>query len=431
MSASKRDELLAKLFSPEGKPSALEGIRVVELSISNLVGSMVGGLLRELGAEVVRVEPPDGDPLRELSPYRVKVKGFGIPYLIENAGKKVVRLDLEREEDREELRKLLVSCDVVIDALKPGYLDSINLGYRSISGENPKVIYLAISPYGHFSKKAKEMSNVPDSDLTAQAYNGYPSLIGNPGIRPTPLRAGVWVAWAMAAICAVNGVLVALYERLKSGKGQFVDIATHEALAAVHTYPITVGFLFGRPRPQYGFIDYLVYPYGVFKTKDGYITIATPFDTDFRAFLKLINRWDLEPDWRYAADRVTDDVDRIVELDREVRKELMRYSSEELIKKSLSRGLLPEALRRLVGRPVIVKSYTLKETLSEEHWYIRRSILRVKVDGKGILVPNSPFRMSETPGRVPVEKMFTQEALTKEDLVTMTSRKSEWLVRTS
>jgi crotonobetainyl-CoA:carnitine CoA-transferase CaiB-like acyl-CoA transferase len=425
MSTSKRDELFAKLFSPEGKPSALEGIKVVELTTSNLVGSMVGGLLRELGAEVIRVEPPTGDPSREVSPYGVKVKDFGIPYLIENAGKKVVYLNLGREEDREELRKLLVSCDVVIDAFKPGYLDSMNLGYRSISSENPKLIYLAISPYGHFSKKAEEMSNVPDSDVTAQAYNGYTSLIGNPSIRPIPLRAGVWAAWAMAAICAVVGVLIALYERLKSGKGQFVDIATHEALAAVHAYPIIVGFLFGRSRPPYGFIDYLVYPYGIYKTEDGYITIATPFDTDFRAFLKVIKRWDLEPDWKYSVDRVTDDVDRVVELDREIRKELMKYSSEELIKRSLSRGLLPEALRRLVGRPVIVKSYTLREALSEKHWYIRRSILKVEVNDKEVLVPNSPFRMSETPGRMPVEKMFAQEVLTKEVLATMISRRSE------
>jgi crotonobetainyl-CoA:carnitine CoA-transferase CaiB-like acyl-CoA transferase len=137
----------------------------------------------------------------------------------------------------------------------------------------------------------------------------------------------------------------------------------------------------------------------------------------------VIKRWDLEPDWKYSVDRVTDDVDRIVELDREVRKELMKYSSEELIKKSLSRGLLPEALRRLVGRPVIVKSYTLREALSEKHWYIRRSILKVKVNDKEMLVPNSPFRMSETPGRMPVEKMFEQEVLTKEALAALTSGK--------
>jgi len=398
MSASEREELLMKMFSPEGKRSALEGVRVVEISASNLAASMVGALLRELGAEVVKVEPPTGDPLREVTPFGAGVKGVGIPYLIENAGKRILRLDLESGKGRRELRRLLVSCDVAIDGLKPGYLDSIKLGYRSISSENPKIVYLAVSAYGHFSKKAREMSNVPDSDLTAQAYNGYPSLIGNPSIRPVPLRAGIWVAWIMAAACALTGVLAALYERLRSGRGQFVDIATHEALAAIHIYPVMAGFLFGRSRPQYGFIDYILYPFGIYKVKDGYVTIATPYDTDFRAFLKLIGRWDLESDWRYSVDRVTDDVDRIIELDRELRKELRKYSGEELIRKSLKKGWLPGALKRLVGRPVIVKAYTLKEVLKEEHWHVRRSILRVRINGKELLVPNSPFRMSKTPG---------------------------------
>lgn len=403
MSLSRRDEILAKLFSLEGKPSALEGVKVVEISKSSLVGSMVGALLRELGAEVIRVELP-GDSTQEISPYGVKIKGFGIPYLIENAGKKIVHLDLEKEEDRGELKKLLLSCDVVIDATRPGYLDSIRLGYRDISAENPRIIYVAVSPYGHFSKESKEFYNIPDSDLTAQARNGYPSLIGNPSVRPTPLRAGLWVAWSMAAICAVTGVLVALYERMKSGKGQFIDIATHEALAAVHQFPAILGFLFGRSRPQYGFIDYILYPFGIYKTKDGYVTVATPYDTDFRAFLKLINRWDLEPDWRYSTDRVTDDVDRIVELDKELRKELAKYPTSDLIRKATRRGFLPEVLRRLVGRPVIVRSYTIKEALGERHWYFRNSLLRLDVNGKEVLIPNSPFRMSETPGRMPVEK---------------------------
>ncbi|MEM2793106.1 MAG: CoA transferase, partial [Candidatus Methanomethylicia archaeon] len=196
---SKRDELLAKLFSLEGKPSVLEGIKVVEISKSNLSGSMVGALLKELGAEVLKIEPPNGDPAKNISPYGVNIGGIGIPYFIENIGKKIIYLDLELEEEREKLKKLLLSCDVVVDAVKPGYLDSIKLGYQYISNENPRIIYVAISPYGHFTRKAEEFFNVPDSDLTAQAYNGYPSIIGDPRIKPIPLRAGIWAAWMMAA----------------------------------------------------------------------------------------------------------------------------------------------------------------------------------------------------------------------------------------
>lgn len=402
--ASRRDEVLAKLFNPEGKPFALEGVKVVEISGSNLAGSMVGALLRDLGAKVVKVERPGGDLAKGTPPYGVKVGGVGIPYFIENVGKEIVYLDLEREEDRNKLKELLLSCDVVIDAIKPGYLDSIGLGYRHISAENPRIVYVAVSAYGHFTKKAEEFSNVPDSDLTAQAYNGYPSIIGNPQVRPIPLRAGYWVAWAMAAVSALIGVLLALYERLRSGKGQFVDIATHEVLAGIHVFPILVGFLFGKPRPAYGFLDYIVYPFSIFKAKDGYVSIATPFDTDFRGLLKILNRWDLEPDWRYGIDRLADDVDRIAELHRELCKEIAKYSYKDLIKKSeLMRRRLPARVRRLIGSPIIVKAYTVKEVVNEKHWHARGSLLRVAVGDKEVLIPNSPFRMSETPGRIPVQ----------------------------
>ncbi|MGP3667733.1 MAG: CaiB/BaiF CoA transferase family protein [Candidatus Bathyarchaeota archaeon] len=400
----KRDELLAKLFSFEGKSSALEGVKVVEISKSNLAGSMVGALLRELGAEVIKIEPPNGDPARNISPYGVTVGGVGIPYLIENIGKKIVYLDLKQEEDRGKLKKLLLSCDVVIDAVKPGYLDSIKLGYRHVSNENSGIIYVAVSPYGHFTKKAEEFSNIPDSDLTAQAYNGYPSLIGDSQKRPIPLRAGVWVAWMMTAITVVIGVLLALYERLRSGKGQFVDAATHDVLAIIHQFPVLVGFLFGKSRPAYGFLDYLVYPFSIFKVKNGYVSIATPFDTDFRGLLKILNRWDLEPDWRYGVDRLSDDVDRIAELHKEICKELAKYSVEELTKKSESLRKGPARLRRLVGGPIIVKAYTLKEVVNEKHWYIRNSLQKVKIDNNEVIIPNSPFRMSETPGKINIQK---------------------------
>ncbi|MEM1545768.1 MAG: CaiB/BaiF CoA-transferase family protein [Candidatus Methanomethylicia archaeon] len=401
---SKRDELLAKLFSLEGKPSVLEGIKVVEISKSNLSGSMVGALLKELGAEVLKIEPPNGDPAKNISPYGVNIGGIGIPYFIENIGKKIIYLDLELEEEREKLKKLLLSCDVVVDAVKPGYLDSIKLGYQYISNENPRIIYVAISPYGHFTRKAEEFFNVPDSDLTAQAYNGYPSIIGDPRIKPIPLRAGIWAAWMMAAINAVIGVLLALYERLRSGKGQFIDVATHDALAITHKFPVLVGFLFGKSRPAYGFLDYIVYPFSIFKAKNGYVSIATPFDTDFRGLLKIIKRWDLEPDWKYGIDRLSDDIDRLAELHKEICKEIAKYSIEELTRRSESLRKGPARLRRLIGGPIIVKAYTLKEVINEKHWYIRNSLLKTSIDNKDIIIPNSPFKMSETPGRITIQK---------------------------
>lgn len=391
----------ASLFSEENKEFALSDVRVVEITGTNFAGMIAGALLAELGANVVRVDF-DEKPA-EVSHFGVKVDGYGIPYFVESRNKEIVKF-----ESVKKLRELMLTADIVIDAMKPGYLDTLGVGYRQISLENPRVIYVGISPYGHFTKKAKEFSNIPDSDLTAQAYNGYPSLIGNPyltGEFSFPLRAGFWAAWTMAGVNAAVGALLALIEREKSGKGQFVDIATHDAIAVTHAYPAVVGFLFNKSRMMYGTLDYIVYPFGFYPTKDGYVALATPHDPDFRGLLKILGRWDLEPDWRFAIDRISDDIERIKELEEILNNELKKYTTQELIEKArkVTRGGLfgqIKFLRRFLGRPIIIKLNTLKEVLEDKHWWIRKSFIKVRIDGKEVVVPNVSFKMSETPPRV-------------------------------
>ncbi len=391
----------AELFSEENKDFAFRGVTVVEVTGTNFAGMIAGALLAELGANVIRVDF-DESP-KEVTHFGVKVDGYGIPYFVESRNKEIVKF-----ENVEQLRKLMLSADIVIDAMKPGYLDSLGIGYRQISSENPKVIYVAVSPYGHFTEKAREFSNVPDSDLTAQAYNGYPSLIGNPyltGELSYPLRAGFWVAWTMAGVNAAVGALLALIEREKSGKGQFLDIATHDAIAVTHIFPALVGFLFNKSRTKYGTLDYISYPFGIYPTKDGYIALATPHDPDFRGLLKILGRWDLEPDWRFSIDRISDDIERIKEIETILNNELKKYTTKELIekaKKATRGGFFGriKAVRRFMGRPIIVKLITLKEVLEEKHWWIRKSFLKVRVDSREVVIPNVAFKMSETPPRV-------------------------------
>ncbi len=205
----------------------------------------------------------------------------------------------------------------------------------------------------------------------------------------------------MAGVNAAVGAMIALLERLKSGKGQFIDIATNDAIAVVTTFPAVVGFLFDSPRGRFGTIDYLVYPFGYYKVKDGYIALATPSDADFRALLKIIKRWDLEPDWKFTLDRISDDIDRIRILDEELNKTLQKFSLGELLKRAskLRKSRIP-LISRFLGRPVIVKMNTLKEVLQSEHWKIRKSFLQVKFNGKEIIVPNSPIKASETPPKI-------------------------------
>lgn len=382
-----KSEIL-KIFSSDGKLEWLKDVKVVEFSGDNFAGAIAGAMLAELGAEVVRVEFDES--AKEITPYGVKVNGAGIPYLIENRFKEILKV----EEINEEVRKMMTESDVIIDALQPGYLDSMNAGYRQLSEKNPKLIYVAVSSFGHFTEKAKENATIPDSDLTAQAYNGYPSLIGNPyltGKHSYPLRAGMWAAWTMAGVNAAIGALLALIERSKSGKGQFVDIATNDALAIVNIFPYVVAFLFNKSRTRYGTVDYIAYPFGYYRVKDGYVALATPTDADFRALLKIIGRWDLEPDWKFMLDRISDDLERIRVLDEELNKELRKHTVEELIKKA--RKARRRYLGRFLGSPIIVKLASLKEVTESDHWKVRRSLLTFELNGKKVIIPNSAFKI--------------------------------------
>lgn len=382
-----KSELL-KLFSSGSRIEWLKDVKVVELSGDNFAGIIAGATLAELGARVIRVELDDY--ANEITPYGVKIDGLGIPYLIENRYKEILRV----EEIDDEVVDLIVKSDIVIDSLKPGFLDSLNAGYRQLSAKNPGIIYVAVSPFGHYTKKAEENAEIPDSDLTAQAYNGYPSLIGNPyltGKYSAPLRAGIWAAWIMAGINAAIGALLALIEKSKSGKGQFVDVATNDALAAVTVFPYIVAYLFQKSRTRYGTVDYIAYPYGYYRVKDGYVALATPTDADFRALLKIIGRWDLEPDWKFTLDRISDDLERIKILDEELSKELRKYTAEELISKA--RKARGRYLARFLGSPVIVKLSSLKELLEDEHWKVRKTLLTLELEGKKIVVPNTAFKI--------------------------------------
>lgn len=381
----------------------LKDITVIEISNTNFAAQIAASMLCELGAKVIKIEPPGrGDPARWVTPYGTLIEDKGIPYFIENACKEIVYLDMDN--DKEKIIDIIKKSDILIDGLKPGEMHTRGFGYLEIQKLNPRAIYLAISPYGHFTTYAEKNANIPDSDLTAQAYNGYPSLIGNPYLEDkeheAPLRAGIWVATIMAGVVGAFAALVALYHREFTGRGQFIDIATHETLSLIHLVPYIVGFFFNKSRPKYGLLDYIIYPFGYYRTKDGYVAVATPTDADFRALLKVVKLWKIEPDWRYAIDRISDDIKRIKELDDLIRSKIKEYTTLELIKKLIKynslyrKFVIFRPLQRHIGNPVIVKLYTLREVVNESHWYIRQSLIKYN----NIILPNSPFKLSKTPG---------------------------------
>jgi CoA:oxalate CoA-transferase len=400
------ERLLSEMIDPRpDKTGSLENIRVLEVSSANYPATICASMLGELGAEVLKIEPPEGDPAREVTPYGVNIKGVGLPFLMENRNKRNITMDLSTETGRANLKKLAGGADVLIDAMKPGELDAIEAGYRHLSDVNPSLIYVAVSPFGHFTSKAERCRDIPDSDLTAQAESGFSMLIGDPR-EPEPynypLRAGIWAASYMSGALATAGTLTALLHRNKTGEGQMVDIATNDAISAWQGFSAVWGFTMEQPRVRIGNFDWGLYPYGYYKAKDGYVTVCAALDHDFRGLLKILGRWDLEDDWKFLFDRLTDDPEKLQELETEIEKEIAKYTCDELFRKTFEYGI--KATRdklRSKGFPIVVETKLPHQVVEEKHWQIRKSFQEVDVPGFGkITIPASPPQMSESPMRI-------------------------------
>ncbi|WP_161807096.1 CaiB/BaiF CoA transferase family protein [Desulfatitalea tepidiphila] len=400
------NNLLKQMMAPDAaKKGPLDGLNVIELGSANFPGLICGAMLGEMGAHVIKIEPQGGDPAREATYSGIYLNGAGIPFVMESRNKCLVTADIEEAAGLEKIISLASKSDIVIDAMQPGYLDFHGAGYRSMCELNPGLIYAALSPYGHFTSKAKEARNIPDTDLTAQAESGYPALTGSPEAPEPynfPLRAGIWTAAYTSAAVAVAGILTALLFRIKTGRGQMVDVATYDALSTWQPFSLVWGFTNEEPRKRIGNFDWCLFPYGYYKAKDGYVTVAASSDSDFRGLLKILGRWDLEDDWRFLFDRIADDPEKLNELEREIKKEIAKFTRKELFDKTFAYGA--KAARdklRSKGFPMVVETRTPQEAAADKHWEIRRSFVDIEAQGAGIItLPALPPRMSETPTRI-------------------------------
>jgi crotonobetainyl-CoA:carnitine CoA-transferase CaiB-like acyl-CoA transferase len=378
-----REATLKELFRPEGKPVALEGVKVLEICGVNFGCMIAGSLLQELGAEVYTLFDEEA---AKITAEGVYIEGVGIPYFVEGRGKRRVTWG--------EVSSILPTVDILIDGLGPGKLAERGVGYPQLAEKYPGLIYVAVSPFGHFpTQKSREYANMPDSDLTGQAYNGYMAMLGNPSLPEPysyPLRAGIWLSWAFTGAAAALGALAAYWQRLKTGKGRFVDVATNDVLSVVHPYQVGAGFILGRGRRRSPTIDANLYvTYTTAKAKDRFVAIATVIWPEIEAFFEIIGRPDLAERWREAMAKVEERPEELHRLEKEVFNIVAQIPSDELIRRS-----------REKGRPPIAVVKTLEEVAAQEHWHMRRAIMQVDCRGKRLLMPGTPYVLSETPGRV-------------------------------
>ncbi len=378
------------------KPEALGDLRVLDCSQGNFAALFCSSILAEFGAEVIRVEPPEGDVARLFSPEGYLHRGTGLGYLVEGRNKRHITLNLEIPQGRELFARLASHMDVVVESARPGQMDAWGIGYRQLHEANPRLISLGFSTYGQFGPKAA--SPIPDYDITDQALSGIPNATGEPeGEGPpessVPTKQGNWMAWYAGGGWSAFAVLAALVWRATSGRGQFVDCAPAEGEMRFTDSDVHWYHTHRRGFRRLGALNIAVFPYTLIKTKDSYSYIAGFSDINWTGLTNIMGRPDLKE--RYPTTR--DRVQNAKRLHGELEGWAEDLTSQEILDRVQdymlnNRGPGTVATARL-NRPA--------ETLAESHWWERGIFERIEDRDYGeLLLQAPPWKMSRTPPRI-------------------------------
>ncbi|MGE5334475.1 MAG: CaiB/BaiF CoA transferase family protein [Nitrososphaerota archaeon] len=276
----------------------LTGIRVADFT-RVVSGPFATMLLGDLGADVFKIERPGtGDDTRGWGP--PFVGGESTYFISVNRNKKSVVLDLQTDEARALARKLSLSCDIVVENFRPGYMDRVGLGYEALRVERPDIIYCSISGFGQTGPYRDRAAY----DVPVQALGGLMSITGEPD-RP-PVKTGVALVDVIAAQHAFSGILAALYHRERTGEGQRIDVSLLSAELAALINVASAYLVAGEIPVRHGTAHASIVPYQVFNASDGYIMVGAANDKLFAAFCAAAGRseWAADPRFQTNADRV-------------------------------------------------------------------------------------------------------------------------------
>lgn len=279
----------------EAAAGALAGIRVIDLS-RILGGPFCSQVLGDHGADVLKIEPPQGDDTRHWGPPFVDVDGEQVAsyYLGLNRNKRGTRLDLASESGRDILFSLLQGADVLLENFKTGTMEKWGIGYDTLSQRFPRLIHCRVSGFGADGP----LGGLAGYDAAVQAMSGIMSVNGEVGGQP--LRVGLPVVDLVTGLNAALGVLLALQERARSGKGQFVEASLYDSgLSLLHPHAAN-WFMDGREPTLTGNAHPNIYPYDAFPTGTTPIFLAVGNDRQFQRFCAHMQQPELAEDARYA-----------------------------------------------------------------------------------------------------------------------------------
>jgi crotonobetainyl-CoA:carnitine CoA-transferase CaiB-like acyl-CoA transferase len=365
---------------------ALDGVKIVDLT-QMLAGPFCTMLLADQGAEVIKVEPLDGDHTRIIGPYHVddKLRAFGGYFASVNRNKKSIAIDLKKPAGRDLVLKLCEEADAVVENYRGGVMDRLGLSYETLQARNPKLVYATIRGFGDPRTGKSPYADFPAYDVISQAMGGIMAITGPD--KDTPLKVGPGVGDIIPAITCAFGIVSAILRAHKTGRGQFVDVGMVDAILSmceriVHQHSFTGGV----PVPE-GNHHPLLCPFGMFPAKDGFVTIAAHADTHFPVLCRLIGKPEMATDPRFAT--VQD-----------------RRASQDTIVAAVSaftrQRTKQELLKHLGGQVPFSPVYNVRDIVADPHFKARDMLPWIDHPGldKAVQIAGVAVKMTETPGKV-------------------------------
>ncbi|HVY60342.1 MAG TPA: CoA transferase [Planctomycetota bacterium] len=264
----------------------LAGVKVLDLT-RILAGPFATQRLGDLGAEIVKVENPDGgDDTRGWGP--PFVNGVSTYFFSLNRNKRSVALDLKSQAGKDVLWRLVERSDVLVENFRPGTLERLGFGWEALRERAPRLVYCSVSGYGHAGKMAERAS----FDVVIQGEAGAMDLTGDPHGPPT--KCGISIADCVAGLHAVEGITAALYARERTGRGDRVDVALFDGILSILTYQAQMWLACGKAPRRLGNAHPSIVPYETFRTSDGYINIGVGSEGLWARFCEALGA----PEWR-------------------------------------------------------------------------------------------------------------------------------------
>ena len=360
----------------------LTDVRIIDLTQA-IAGPWSTMMLADLGADVIKVESPNGDLQRPMAPYTLddEIRAYGGSFSTYNRNKRGVMLDLTDDADKETFLRLVDSADAIVENMRAGVMDGLGLSYETLAARKPELVYGAIRGFGDPRTGESPYADWPAYDVIAQAHGGLVSMNGSS--EDERVQVGPFLGDIYPGTVGALAFLAAIHHAKRTGEGQFVDVAMTDSIMAIAEQGVMRYSYMGRgDTPPTGNSNPFAVPFDVFDTRDGAVAIASPTDNHWRALAPIIGKPELATDERTAKLR-----------DRVRNRELIDGALAEWVAARTN----AEVMAALGGKVPVGVVNKPGDLFTDEHVASREMLVAVEQpSGRPIVQVNTPMRYTGT-----------------------------------